>query len=65
MPPVINSDFTGICQQDYDMCCARTDFVIAARTTICLDSSGRGDRSHLVPITVGPGFDPAVNRQRP
>jgi hypothetical protein len=65
VPPVVNREFTGICRQDYDMCCAGMDFMIASRAAIGLDSTGGGDRSHLVPATVRPGFDPAVNRQRP
>jgi hypothetical protein len=65
VPPVVNRNFTGICRQDYDMCCAKTDFMIAAWAAIGFDSSGGDDRSHLVPATVRPGFDPAVNRQRP
>jgi hypothetical protein len=65
VPPVVNRKFTRVCRQDYDMCCAETDFMITSRAAIRLDSSGGGDRSHLVPATVRPGFDPAMNWQRP
>jgi hypothetical protein len=65
VPPVVNRKFTGVLRKDYDMRCSETDFMIAARAAIRFDSSGGGDRSHLVPATVRPGFDPAVNRQRP
>jgi hypothetical protein len=65
VPSVVNRKLTRVCRQDYDMCCAETDFMITSRAAIRLDSSGGGDRSHLVPATVRPGFDPAMNRQRP
>jgi hypothetical protein len=65
VPPVVDRNFTRFCQQNYDMRCSGTDFVIATRTAIRLDSAGGGDRSHFVLVTVGPSFDPAVNRQRP
>jgi hypothetical protein len=65
VPPIVNRDFTRICQQHDDMCCARTDFVIAAGTPICLEGSSGGYRSDFVVVAVGAGFHPAVNRQRP
>ncbi|MBO0883800.1 MAG: hypothetical protein J2P17_26380 [Mycobacterium sp.] len=65
VPPVVDRDFTRFCQQNYDVRCSGTDFVIATRTAIRLDGAGCGDRPHFVLMTVGPGFDPAVHRQRP
>ena len=64
MPAVVQSPFADVGRPDDQMRSPRTDFVIAARTTVGLRGLRRRNRANLVVVSVRSGLDAARQRKR-
>jgi hypothetical protein len=64
VPPVVDGHLTEICQPHHHVRRLLPYDVVATRAAIGLERSRGGHRSHLVVVTVRPGFHPTRNRQR-